>query len=246
MKKRIKVATALSACALCLVMAGGAAYAIAPSVEAASEDVHASEQAAQETYDSAFAEAYVDSAKLLALDGVDELGNAISFASGSPSITGAPAQHATQAQTATTQTADAASEASAMPEEATTLPADTLEIFGNVIPYAESTESKRAPDRTAGLWLGSDSTTDGSWGYFIGHHPGVFNCVMYLEEGDQITVCDSAGHEQAYTVFNIYDVPDDTQWGQISSEVTSHGESIVLQTCCGDHESYRIVEAAAV
>lgn len=122
--------------------------------------------------------------------------------------------------------------------------AGTLEIFGNVIPYVDAYKAERAPDDTAGLWLGSDSTTDGSWGYFIGHHPGVFNCVMYLNEGDQITVRDGNGDERIYTVFDIYDVPDDTQWSQISSEVTSHGESIVLQTCCGDHQSYRIVEAA--
>ena len=92
--------------------------------------------------------------------------------------------------------------------------------------------------------MGSDSTTDGSWGYFIGHHPGVFNCVMYLDEGDAITVCDADGNARTYTVFAVYDVSDDTTWNQISSEVTSHGESIALQTCCGDGATDRIIEAA--
>lgn len=247
MKKRTRVATVIGACGLCAVMAGGAAYAIAPSMQEAQEEAEASEQAAEEAAAEAFSNAYVNSAKLLELCGLDADGDLIAFASGSPSITGAPAQKAVISSSAATDQADAAASggaqaASAQADDA--LPADTLEIFGNVIPYVASYESDRAPDSTAGLWMGSDSTTDGSWGYFIGHHPGVFNCVMYLNNGDQITVCDGDGNERTYTVFAIYDVPDDTQWGQISSDITSHGESIALQTCVGDHRSYRIVQAA--
>lgn len=240
MRKRTRVATVVGACALCAVMAGGAAYALAPSFEEAQEE--AAEEMVGAQGDEAFSAASISAAKLLELCGLDADGNEIGFASGSPSVTG------TQADQGASQGTSAGSASSGwramdVPPQASSS-AGTLEIFGNVIPYVDAYKAERAPDDTAGLWLGSDSTTDGSWGYFIGHHPGVFNCVMYLNEGDQITVRDGNGDERTYTVFDIYDVPDDTQWSQISSEVTSHGESIVLQTCCGDHQSYRIVQAA--
>lgn len=243
MKKRAKVATAAGACALCLVMAGGAAYAIAPSVEEAQEEVAAAEATAEANAEEAFSNAYENSAKLLELCGLDADGNLITFASGSPSITGAP-QRASQASSEAAAEGSASAEPTAQTGAPAQLPASSLQIFGNVIPYVEAFEASRAPDSTAGLWMGSDSTTDGSWGYFIGHHPGVFNCVMYLDEGDAITVCDADGNARTYTVFAVYDVSDDTTWNQISSEVTSHGESIALQTCNGDHATYRIIEAA--
>lgn len=243
MKKRAKVATAAGACALCLAMAGGAAYAIAPSVEEAQEEVAAAEMAAEENAEEAFSNAYENSAKLLELCGLDADGNLITFASGSPSITGAP-QRASQASSEAAAEGSASAEPRAQTGAPAQLPASSLQIFGNVIPYVDAFGVSRAPDSTAGLWMGSDSTTDGSWGYFIGHHPGVFNCVMYLDEGDAITVCDADGNARTYTVFAVYDVSDDTTWNQISSEVTSHGESIALQTCCGDGATYRIIEAA--
>ena len=243
MKKRAKAATAAGACALCLAMAGGAAYAIAPSMEEAQEEVAADEMAAEENAEEAFSNAYGNSAKLLELCGLDADGNLITFASGSPSITGAP-QRASQASSEAAAEGSASAEPTAQTGVSAQLPASSLQIFGNVIPYVDAFGVSRAPDSTAGLWMGSDSTTDGSWGYFIGHHPGVFNCVMYLDEGDAITVCDADGNARTYTVFAVYDVSDDTTWNQISSEVTSHGESIALQTCCGDGATYRIIEAA--
>ncbi len=243
MKKRAKAATAAGACALCLAMAGGAAYAIAPSVEEAQEEVAAAEMAAEENAEEAFSNAYENSAKLLELCGLGADGNLIPFASGSPSITGAP-QRASQASSEAAAEGSASAEPTAQTGVSAQLPASSLQIFGNVIPYVDAFGVSRAPDSTAGLWMGSDSTTDGSWGYFIGHHPGVFNCVMYLDEGDAITVCDADGNARTYTVFAVYDVSDDTTWNQISSEVTSHGESIALQTCCGDGATYRIIEAA--
>ncbi len=243
MRKRAKAVTAAGACALCLAMAGGAAYAIAPSVEEAQEEVAAAEMAAEENAEEAFSNAYGNSAKLLELCGLDADGNLIAFASGSPSITGAP-QRASQASSEAAAEGSASAEPTAQTGAPAQLPASSLQIFGNVIPYVDAFGVSRAPDSTAGLWMGSDSTTDGGWGYFIGHHPGVFNCVMYLDEGDAITVCDADGNARTYTVFAVYDVSDDTTWNQISSEVTSHGESIALQTCNGDHATYRIIEAA--
>lgn len=251
MRKRTRIATAMGACALCAVMAGGAAYALAPSYEEAQEEAAAEEAAADDAAAEAFSNAYQNSAKALELCGMDADGRLISFPSGSPSIQGAAqqvaviqaaAEAATPASsTASGTTADAAVADTGAPK---TVPADSLVIFGNVIPYVDAYSATTAPADSAGLWMGSDSTNDGSWGYFIGHHPGVFNCVMYLGEGDAITVCDADGNARTYTVFAVYDVADDTTWSQISSEVTSHGESIALQTCNGDHATYRIVEAA--
>ena len=83
--------------------------------------------------------------------------------------------------------------------------------------------------------MGSDSTTDGSWGYFIGHNPGDFTCVMTLKNGDPVTVCDSDGNTRTYSVVDEFIVPDDTYWEDIQSRVTDYGESIILQTCCGDN-----------
>ena len=103
--------------------------------------------------------------------------------------------------------------------------------------------SASAPASVAGLWMGSDSTTDGSWGYFIGHNPGDFTCVMTLKNGDPVTVCDSDGNTRTYSVVDEFIVPDDTYWEDIQSRVTDYGESIILQTCCGDNAHYRVVIA---
>lgn len=240
MRKRTKALTAVGACALCVAMLGGAAYAAVPSYLEAQHEVAVQEaQADERTYDEAFANAYVASAMALELCGRDASGNDIAAETQSPSVTAGTSHQIVSA-------ADQADQ-SQLPQgatEAAGIPADSLVIFNNVIPYVEAFDAPRAPDSTAGLWKGSDLTTDGGWGYFIGHHPGVFNCVMYLQNGDQIQVVDSNGNARTYTVFAVYDVPDDTQWGEISKEITSHGESITLQTCYGDHETYRIVEAA--
>ena len=109
--------------------------------------------------------------------------------------------------------------------------------------YVPSYESASTPASGAGLWMGSDSTTDGSWGYFIGHNPGDFTCVMTLKNGDPVTVCDSDGNTRTYSVVDEFIVPDDTYWEDIQSRVTDYGESIILQTCCGDNAHYRVVIA---
>lgn len=53
--------------------------------------------------------------------------------------------------------------------------ADSIDVNGDIVTYVPSYESASAPASGAGLWMGSDSTTDGSWGYFIGHNPGDFS-----------------------------------------------------------------------
>ena len=43
--------------------------------------------------------------------------------------------------------------------------ADSIDVNGDIVTYVPSYESASAPASGAGLWMGSDSTTDGSWGY---------------------------------------------------------------------------------
>ncbi|MEY8460495.1 hypothetical protein AALA69_05125 [Eggerthellaceae bacterium 24-137] len=119
----------------------------------------------------------------------------------------------------------------------------TIDVNGDVMDYVDSFESASAPTTGAGLWMGSDSTTDNSWGYFIGHNPGSFTCVMTLKNGDPVTVCDGDGNRRTYEVVDEFIVPDDTYWEDIRSRVTDYGESIILQTCCGDNAHYRVVIA---
>lgn len=230
MKKSAKAVAAISACAMCLVMAGGVAHAIAPSVEEAQDQVATETQTEQMA--EAFSRAYATSAEALELSGVDENGNDIPFDAESPAITGV-----------TPAVSQAASDEATEAEQPSLDPM-CLVIFGNVIPYVDAYGATAAPASTAGLWMGNDSTTDGTWGYFIGHHPGVFNSVMYLSAGDTVTVCDRDGNAATYSVFAVYDVPNTTTWEEVSGGVTGYGESFTLQTCVGDGETYRIVQAA--
>lgn len=117
----------------------------------------------------------------------------------------------------------------------------TLNIAGTIVTYGGSYMSSSAPASGGGLWMGSDSTTDGTWGYFIGHNPGSFSCVMGLGVGSPVTVCDSNGNERTYYAVDTFTVPDTSYFEDISGRVTGYGESIILQTCCGDNANYRIV-----
>lgn len=122
----------------------------------------------------------------------------------------------------------------------------TLNIKGTVISYMDTPAAAIAPKRGAGLWLGSDSTTDRSWGYFIGHNPGDFTIVMSLSKGDLVSVCDRWGDMRDYVVTDHMRVKDTTLWVDIENRVAHSGESIILQTCWGDNASYRVVVAKAV
>ncbi|MCI8469292.1 MAG: hypothetical protein HFJ75_07395 [Eggerthellaceae bacterium] len=140
--------------------------------------------------------------------------------------------------------APASSDAAPAAAPATSQPARTVNVAGTVVSYVDSYKTASAPATGAGLWLGSDSTTDGSWGYFIGHNPGSFNCVMGLGNGAAVTVCDSSGNQRTYHVVDVFTVPDTTYWEDIQGRVSGYGESVILQTCVGDHASYRVVVAA--
>ena len=60
--------------------------------------------------------------------------------------------------------------------------ADSIDVNVAIVTYVPSYESASAPASGAGLWMGSDSTTEGSWGYFIGHNPGDFTCEMCIRD----------------------------------------------------------------
>lgn len=144
---------------------------------------------------------------------------------------------------AETETADELEKDTVENSLPTTMDAATIDVNGTQMPYIDSFETASAPSSGAGLWMGSDSTTDGTWGYFIGHNPGPFTCVMSLKNGDPVTVCDGDGNMRTYHVVDEFIVPDTTYWEDIQSRVTTYGESIILQTCCGDNAHYRVVIA---
>lgn len=119
----------------------------------------------------------------------------------------------------------------------------TLVVAGAAVPYRD-VRGGTTPDAGAGLWLGSDSTSDDSWGYFVGHNPGSFAPVKELGIGSQVTVCDSGGATRAYTVRDVFTVEATATWKTIASRVTGYGESVILQTCTGDGATNTIAVAA--
>lgn len=121
--------------------------------------------------------------------------------------------------------------------------ARSLNIGGAIIPYRD-VRGGTTPDSGAGLWLGSDDTTDGSWGYFVGHNPGSFSPVKGLGVGSTVILCDNAGRSRTYTVRTVFTAEVTATWKTIAARVTGYGESIVLQTCSGDGATNIIVVAA--
>lgn len=117
----------------------------------------------------------------------------------------------------------------------------TITVDGVSMSYTESYGASSAPSSGAGVWKGSDSTTDGSYGYFIGHNPGSFSSAATAGNGSKVTVNDSNGDSRTYTVVDSFVVPRGSTWGDISDRVTNHGESVVLQTCVDG--GYKVVVA---
>lgn len=144
-------------------------------------------------------------------------------------------------QTATTQTGATATNSA----RGTVAGPSTINIDGVSMSYIDYFDAASAPETGAGLWKGSDSTTDGTWGYFIGHNPGPFWHVMDLTNGDAVTVTDRNGATRSYHVVDTFTVSDSTYWEEIENRVDGYGESVILQTCVGDHAHYRIVVADA-
>jgi len=125
------------------------------------------------------------------------------------------------------------------PEPAYT-PVQTIVVGGVEISYIYSYDW--VPDYGAGVWRGSDSTTDGSWGYFVGHNPGSFWPAASIGIGGEIVVNDGNGDSRTYHVVDAFVVPVGSTWSDVSGAVCSYGESVALQTCVDG--GYRIVVAA--
>ena len=117
----------------------------------------------------------------------------------------------------------------------------TITVNGVPIDYVDSYGTSAAPSSGAGIWYGSDSTTDGSFGYFIGHNYTDFGAVADLENGSSVSVTDADGNSREYEVVDSFVVPRGTYWSEVSDRVTCYGESIAMQTCVND--GYVIVVA---
>lgn len=125
--------------------------------------------------------------------------------------------------------------------EESTAKANTITINGVEIDYTDSYGTASAPNEGAGIWRGSDSTTDGSYAYFIGHDYTEFGDIANLEQGSTVSVTDSNGDSCDYEVVDSFVVPEGTLWSEVSDRVTGYGESVVMQTCVED--GYLIVVA---
>ena len=120
------------------------------------------------------------------------------------------------------------------------MPAQTIVVDGVAISYIYS--YGWVPDSGAGVWKGSDSTTDGSYGYFVGHNPGSFWPAASIGIGGAITVYDCDGNCRTYYVVETFVVPVGSTWNDVCDAVYRYGESVTLQTCVDS--GYRIVVAA--
>ncbi|MEC4295066.1 sortase domain-containing protein [Adlercreutzia shanghongiae] len=259
--KAPKVFATVVASVAALALAGGLAYAIEPAQDPRTLPMPVKAQDTSIAKQVASIIVYEDQEEAVAMaTEFDEIHNELALDAVSSRATLA-AQHSASREKAAS--AESESAASRDAESAETLSAevvvtkplevispegdemtpDTINVNGDVMTYIPSYETASAPASGAGLWMGSDSTVDGSWGYFIGHNPGDFTCVMTLKSGDPVTVCDSDGQTRTYHVVDGFTVPDDIYWEDIQSRVTNYGESIILQTCCGDNAHYRVVIA---
>lgn len=119
----------------------------------------------------------------------------------------------------------------------------TLRIFGEDIPYIYSYNVVSAPNKGCGIWKGVDDVNDGDYTYFVGHNPGDFYNVMNLTPGNVVSLRDANGNSREYTVHDVFTIPQRTTFQQIQERVEGHGESIIMQTCCGDNVNVRVVVA---
>lgn len=238
MRKRTKAIVAITVSAFCVALSASVAYGAIQSVEENDNQIVIDADATPMDVEEDVSESDSSPLKEMKLceHDVDESTSAAASAAEQRSNADSTASVPSMVVDGVDYRSDAMANAQA-------LAPCTLSMLGHTISYVNAYNVADAPLSTAGLWAGADSTTDGSWAYFVGHHPGVFDCVMDLHNGDAVQVCDGNGNTRTYHVISIYDIPDYTQWEQIAPDVESHGESITLQTCCGDNQHYRIIEA---
>lgn len=138
-------------------------------------------------------------------------------------------------------------QASASEQPSATAPADlrnTIYFNGEYVPFIQgSSEDIEAPRTAASTWFGDGSVSDGAHSYFIGHNPGMFSGVMDIQIGDEITVWDSQGDRRSYFVYDTLVIPNASNFYDYQNRLAPEGESITLQTCCGDNVNVRCVIA---
>lgn len=110
----------------------------------------------------------------------------------------------------------------------------TVTVGDRHVPYVEDALAEEAPPRTAALWDGSDDVDDGSYGWFVGHNPGVFSPAADLGIGDVVSVCDSDGDYAEYEVADVFEIEYGALKEAVSPRLADVGEAVVVQTCVED------------
>lgn len=252
MKKPVVVGSALTAAALCAVVSAGIAFAVTPedavndliSDRTDVERIFTIETPVEHISDADagdMAASYERLEHLLRIIGVSGDGDGLSD---DPHNARNVGESTFEARSNADDAPSAAEVSRQDGSDQVLYSTDVLMVNGKQIPYVGSYQTQSAPSATAGLWLGSDDVDDGTWGYFIGHNPGVFAPVASLLEGSPVTVVDYSGDSHTYHVVKRFDVNAGSTWDQVAADVTGYGESIILQTCINGGAQYRIVVAA--
>lgn len=139
---------------------------------------------------------------------------------------------------------DAPASSAKAPSKKASKRTSTLHFLNEYVPFVQGTsDDTTAPARTASTWGGTGDVNDNQNTYFIGHNPGVFNEVMNLQIGDEITVWDASGKKRTYYVFDTLTLPNATNYYTYETRIAPLGETITLQTCCADNKNVRCVMA---
>ncbi len=252
MKKPVVVGSAVAAMALCAAVSAGIAFAVTPehavddliNDQTDVEQIVATNEPIEHISDADagdMAATYEKLEHLLRIIGISGDGDDLSDETHDARNANESTFEATSSAGDLSSDVDASSQTAS---DQVAYSADVLIVDGQQIPYVGSYQTQTAPSATAGLWLGSDDVDDGTWGYFIGHNPGVFAPVASLSDGSPVTVVDYSGDSHTYHVVKRFDVDAGTTWNQVAADVTGYGESIILQTCVNGGTQYRIVVAA--
>ena len=240
MKKRHLAATALACMAVTMLMVGAT---VAPQdVQTNPMTTINADAVAQSTIAVAYEET-VDVSTIIEQAGAEA---ETESATAQEKSTAATSSHKNSQPTSSSKNTSSASNKSGKSSNSASTKSSsstrTITIDGVTMSYSDSYGTSSAPSSGAGIWKGSDSTTDGSYSYYIGHNPGSFSAAASADLGSKVTVNDSDGNSRTYTVVDTFVVSRDSTWGDVSDRVANHGESVALQTCVSD--GYKIIVAS--